>query len=143
MSRLRAASESDCEAVYAINFAPDVRAVSGTKDKVSYASHAAWFVQRLATPAPFWMIEDAGAIVGDIRIDPNGRISIALDERARGRGIGRRAIASACQQWNREVTAEIDPTNTASIACFEACGFELDLARTKSDGLLVYTWRPL
>jgi RimJ/RimL family protein N-acetyltransferase len=140
VTRLRAARPDDCARVFAINFAPDVRAVSKTAAVIPYGEHETWFARRLATPAPFWMIEDRGAIVGVVRIDLGGRISIALDECARGKGIGRRAIAAACAEWDRIAHAEIDPANHASIACFEACGFVR--APRSTARLLVYTWRP-
>jgi L-amino acid N-acyltransferase YncA len=152
VSRLRAARESDCAQVFAINFAPEVRALSGTHDVVPYASHEAWFARRLHAPAPIWMIEEGGDVVGVVRIDlrataggglddQSGKISIALAERARGRGIGRRAIAAACLQWGKQVVAEIDPRNTASRACFVACGFVA--TGMAENGLGSFTWRPL
>ncbi len=145
---LRRAHPADCERVWAFNFAPDVRAVSGTAEPVSPAQHAAWFAQRLSeVDAPIWIIESEGEAVGVVRIDrirgPSrfGRISIALDRAARGRGIGQAAIAEATRTWAGPTLAEIHPDNLASRAAFEACGFALSSGPT-TGALLSYAWSP-
>jgi RimJ/RimL family protein N-acetyltransferase len=144
---LRRARPADCERVWAYNFAPDVRAVSGSSEPVSAAAHAAWYTRRLAEiDAPMWIIESEGEAVGVIRIDrilgPTrfGRISIALDRAARGRGIGQAAIIEATRAWAGPTLAEIHPDNTASRVAFEACGFALTGA--PQSALLSYAWSP-
>lgn len=144
---LRRARLADCERVWGFNFAPDVRAVSGSAEPVSPATHAAWFTQRLAEiDAPMWIIESEGEAVGVVRIDrvvgPTrfGRISIALDRSARGRGIGQAAITEATRAWAGPTLAEIHPDNTASRTAFEACGFALSGA--SQGALLSYAWSP-
>jgi pseudaminic acid biosynthesis-associated methylase len=141
---LRAATASDCEAIWRWNFAPDVRARSKRNEAVALADHTAWFVRRLAAERePIWVIEDRGAGVGVIRIDAIGdglaRMSIALAADARGRGLGRAAVEQACQAWRRPVLAEIFSDNHASRACFEACGFR---AIAASGDLITYHWDP-
>jgi RimJ/RimL family protein N-acetyltransferase len=144
---LRRAGLADCERVWAYNFAPDVRAMSGTADAVSLDAHAAWFARRLAeVDAPIWIIESEGEAVGVVRIDRlgeparTGRISIALDPSARGRGIGKAAIFEATRTWSRPTVAEIRSDNIASRAAFEACGFTLTGA--PAGALLSYAWSP-
>lgn len=154
---LRAAEPADCERVYAWNFARDVRAVSSKSTAVDLAQHTTWFAARLGEPA-FWIIEDDGEPVGNIRIDRTappfgsaardgslareshagaGRISIALDASARGKGIGRAAIRRACAAWGSAVIATIMPDNRASRAAFAACGF----APASSDAT-TFHWSP-
>ena len=130
---LRIAEDDDCDRVYAWNFAADVRAQSNNHEPVELDRHYMWFFERVERPA-FWIIELDGEPVGNVRID-NGIISIALASHARGRGVGRAAIERACQEWNAPVTAKILPTNTASRAAFEACGFIAADATT-------YFWSP-
>jgi RimJ/RimL family protein N-acetyltransferase len=130
---LRIAEDDDCDRVFAWNFAPDVRAQSNTETVVSLDRHCMWFFERVERPA-FWIIEHDGEPVGNVRID-NGMISIALAAEARGRGIGRAAIARACEEWGTPVTAKILPGNHASRAAFEACGFVAADATT-------YYWSP-
>lgn len=138
---LRPASPADCDRVWTWNFEPGVRAMSLVQAPVSLASHAAWFAQRLRDDrGPMWIIEEHFSPVGVVRIDASdlaGKMSIALAPAARGRGIGRCAIAAACKAWGRAVFAEIVTTNAASRACFEAAGFR---AAGERDGVVTYRW---
>ncbi len=155
---LRPARREDCESIYRWNFAPEVRAQSRRAEAVVFLEHARWFARRLAdvgSPswAPIWVIEEYCHGVGVVRIDPpdrgppdrgppvhgRARISIALAGFARGRGVGRVAIAAACRAWRRPIVAEIFADNAASQACFEACGFR---AIASCDGIVFYHWDP-
>jgi spore coat polysaccharide biosynthesis protein SpsF len=143
---LRRARAGDRERVWEYNFAPDVRALSRDARAVTFAEHVRWYERRLARLGdPMWIVEEDRVAVGVVRLDRIGeagdvaRISIALAARARGRGIGRRAIAAACQAWNRPIVAEVLDGNAASRACFEACEFESVHER---DGLVTYHWSP-
>ncbi|MBX3156749.1 MAG: GNAT family N-acetyltransferase [Deltaproteobacteria bacterium] len=144
--QLRRARPDDCVRVWEWNFAPDVRAVSRDARTVTFTEHARWYERRLArTAEPMWVVLDARVPVGIVRLDRIGgagdvaRISIALAARARGKGVGRRALAAACLAWNRPIVAEILATNTASRACFEACEFE---AAYERGGVVTYHWSP-
>jgi RimJ/RimL family protein N-acetyltransferase len=175
---LRTAALADCELVWMWNFAADVRAMSGDPTIIELSRHAAWYGRRIAeTAAPMWIVEytappsggaagrgqaptveAARAPVGVVRIDADGRMSIALGADARGRGIGKRAILAACAAWSRPVTAEIRHDNSASRACFEACGFVVQTAppsggadgrgqappveQSRAADLITYTWSP-
>ncbi len=151
MIALRPASLDDCAQVWAWRFAADVRAVSADARLVELDEHAAWYHARLLEPAsPIWIVEDAGAGIGVVRVDQmadgSGMMSIALARAARGRGAGRGAIAASCQRWNKRVVAIIRADNTASQAAFEACGFR-PAARTAppfggSQDLITYVWSP-
>ena len=143
---LRRAAPEDCERVWEWNFAPEVRALSRTTRVVLLDEHRRWYERRLAEPSPFWIIEEGGAPVGVLRLDhdPGIRdrialISIALDKRARGRGIGRRAICAACEAWRGPIFAEIHVANTPSRLAFEACGFQ-PLFQVGS--ITTYHWSP-
>jgi L-amino acid N-acyltransferase YncA len=141
---LRRAAQGDCEAVWSWNFAPDVRARSKRALAVSFAEHARWFMRRIADGHdPMWVIEEHGEPVGVIRLDTSAsgltQVSIALATQARGRGVGRAAIATACRRWGKPVIAEIFADNLPSRACFEACGFR---SVVEADGLLTYYWDP-
>ncbi|MEP6860406.1 MAG: GNAT family N-acetyltransferase [Deltaproteobacteria bacterium] len=130
---LRAAELDDLERVWQWNFAVDVRAMSNDQSIVELATHAAWYVDRIAKGA-IWIVECDGEGVGVVRIDA-GRISIALAAGARNQGVGKRAIAAACAAWGKPVVAQIHNDNQPSRAAFEACGFV-------SNGRETYEWRP-
>lgn len=133
---LRAATLEDCERVWQWNFAADVRAMSNDPTIVELARHTAWYVHRLAQGA-FWIIEHDGEAVGTVRID-DGRISIAVAASARGKGIGKRAIAAACETWAQPVVAHVRLDNQPSRAAFEAAGF----VSTGDAELVTYQWSP-
>lgn len=130
---LRPATLADCERVWQWNFAADVRAMSNDPTIVALATHAAWYVDRIAKGA-IWIVECDGEDVGVVRID-GGKISIALAASARGKGVGKRAIAAACAAWGGPVVAQIRSDNQTSRAAFLACGFV-------SNGRETYEWRP-
>jgi L-amino acid N-acyltransferase YncA len=130
---LRAATLADCERVWQWNFAADVRAVSNDPTIVPLELHTAWFAKRIAAGA-IWIVACESDDVGVVRIDA-GQISIALAACARGRGVGKRAIALACAAWGGPVVAKIRNDNQPSRAAFEACGFV-------SNGRETYEWRP-
>lgn len=139
---LRPATLDDCELVWQWNFQPDVRAVSRTSRAVSLAEHTHWYIRRLIAGEPIWIVLAGGRPVGVVRLDPDAggaRISIALATAARGRGIGRRAVRAVCARWREPITAEVLATNTASRACFEACGF---VAATPETDVVLYRWSP-
>lgn len=138
---MRDARIDDCERVFAWNCAPEVRALSGDPTIIKLADHRRWYQRRLAG-GPMWIVEDASAPVGVVRIDPGPEgnwISIALAPDARGRGVGRRAIRAACEAYGRPISAAIRPHNTASRRAFEACGFVLS---SVTEDLVTYRWSP-
>lgn len=141
---LRVAASHDCEAVWRWNFAPEVRARSRRGHAVELVEHTRWFERRIGDARePIWMIEEYFVPVGVVRLDAAGsgfaRMSIALGASARGRGIGKTAVAAACRAWDEPIFAEIFSNNLASRACFEACGFH---SVVECDGLLTYHWDP-
>ncbi|MEO8698592.1 MAG: GNAT family N-acetyltransferase [Kofleriaceae bacterium] len=141
MIELRLAELADCEQVWQWNFAPEVRAHSKNPRVVTLAEHARWYATHIARDI-MWIVEAEGQPVGVVRLDPEhtgARISIALAASARGRGIGRHAIALAKSLWAGPIVAEVSRTNTASCACFEACGF---IAARTTHNLVTYHWSP-
>lgn len=137
---LRAATEDDCERVWRWACAPEVRALSRDPRPVPFDEHTRWFAARLAARTPTWIVEEDGTPVGVLRVDGSPqRVSIALAPEARGRGVGRRAIAAITAAWCGPLVAEVARTNAPSRACFEACGFVL--AHEDAD-FLTYHWSP-
>jgi RimJ/RimL family protein N-acetyltransferase len=133
---LREARLADAQRVYAWNCAPDVRALSGDARPVSLAEHLRWYAARVKQGS-FWIVEADGAPVGTVRLDGDA-ISIALDASARGRGVGKQAIAAACA-GRASVTATVHAENLPSRRAFEACGFT---QAATSGAFLTYRWSP-
>ena len=147
--RLRPATTGDALMLHRWNCAPEVRALAIDARPVSFAAHQAWLTRRLDEPAaPFWIVTHGGLDVGTVRIDRGeariATISIALDSQARGRGLGRQAIAAAVRAWGLPLRAEILATNLASLRAFTGAGFVADGSRHLADGRLLITtrWRP-
>jgi len=139
---LRPARDNDCERIWQYNCSAEARAVSRNGKPVPFAQHLMWYRSRLASSDPMWIIEESLHAVGVVRVDRGthgARISIALAPHARGRGIGRRAIAAACARMREPLIAEIQDSNATSRHAFEACGFVL---AGETDGLATYTWSP-
>ncbi len=142
---LRRARRSDCENIWRWNFSPEARRFSTRAHVVTFEEHARWYERRLANrAAPIWIIVDEhGRGAGVVRLDSipgrAARISIALAAHSRGCGLGRGAIQIACATWQGPIEAEIRSDNVASLACFEACGFEpIGLG----DAVVLYRWSP-
>jgi RimJ/RimL family protein N-acetyltransferase len=146
--RLRLARPADALAIWRWNNDVAVRALSRSRDPIPLSVHSAWFERRVGSAtSPIFIIEDAEVPVGVVRFEPAPAggaltISIALAPEARGKGFGRLAVTAACRAVGGLVEAWIDPSNGASLACFEAAGFaHHDTRREGGRDFRVYTWR--
>jgi len=154
---LRRATGADCAQIWAWNDDPEVRSRSLDPSPIPFDSHQRWYEARLSDPRTrMWVIEADGRDVGVIRVERPaqsgtdlragvrgpGRVSIALAAGARGLGIGRLAIASACIQDGGPLVAEILPSNVSSVACFRAAGF-VPIGPRAHDvpGVQIFEWR--
>ena len=131
MVTLRPVTHDDRGRIWAWNNDPTVRAQSLDPRPISAESHLRWFAARMIDPLTRMSIILAdGEAVGLVRLertaaDQPARISIVLDGAARGRGLGRAAIALACRADGGPVVAEILRDNHGSLAAFEAAGFRV------------------
>lgn len=131
--RLRAGAEEDCEALWLWRNDPHVRAMAKSAAPIAWQEHARWFAAMLASGDSRLFVADVegrpAAMVRFDRTDDGELVSINVDPAARGRGIGKAALAAACARHEAEagaeaLVAEIRPGNRASIRIFEAAGFE-------------------
>jgi len=128
---LRGAGLSDSDRVLAWRNDPATRAWSFSPKPVSADEHAEWLDRTLADPRHILLIiEHDGTALGQVRLDRDGSsatVSIALDPRARGRGLGEAALREttrlADQVGLERLAARIKPDNAASLAAFAAAGF--------------------
>ncbi|MCR9160625.1 MAG: GNAT family N-acetyltransferase [Nannocystaceae bacterium] len=136
---LRDATWAEARQVWSWNNAPDVRRASLDSEPIALEDHERWYRAKLGDAAyHIWIARADGDDVGVVRVEENrqgvGVVSIALDASARGRGLGRRALAGACRAYFQRrpggaLEAWIHDANEASLRCFERCGF----ARARTD----------
>lgn len=101
--------------------------------------------------APFLVMEEQeGAVVGGCAFKGaprHGRVEVlyGISKNCRGRGFASAAVAKlaafAFARGAKEVLAEIEPRNVASIRVVQRCGFERLCERTAEDGVAVEQWR--
>ena len=148
---LRAAGWRDVQSIWRWNNASEVRAVGLEARPIPLDEHHDWYAASLSEPGHYmWVIEADGTDVGVVRIDFRkldvGVVSIALESSARGRGIGRNALARACARAlalrpDEPLEARIADTNQVSARCFESCGFRWARAEHHADRTFnVYCW---
>jgi UDP-2,4-diacetamido-2,4,6-trideoxy-beta-L-altropyranose hydrolase len=129
---LRPARPRDSEQLWLWRNDPISRRTSKTLDPVVWSDHAAWFSRVLADESTTtYLVQEASdpvAVVRFGRADGAALVSINVSPHARGRGIGKRALALACEAYERArpgtpLVAEVRPDNVASLSIFRAVGF--------------------
>ena len=94
--------------------------------EISAAEHAAWFKALAINPIRFYVIEDAGAVVGTISANtwPDGIEigNLLLDRAARGKGLMRDAVRQLTTGPGHYF-AKVKSGNTPSLAVFTDTGF--------------------
>lgn len=144
---LRTADQEDCRTVWRINNDAEVRRNSLSPEDIPFDDHAAWFSRILLDPQRWLAVVDVDSEpAGTIRLDARSGdpvVSIALDGRWRGRGVGVAAIRSAVAEGTkrfgeRPVRAVIQTGNGSSRAAFEKAGFRLDVGGNEET--VTYTW---
>lgn len=133
--QLRLAEFSDWEFLLRLRNDEAVRAASFNNVKVVAEEHKKWLRSKLAnSQVRLWIVEDGDVAVGQVRADREGGeaiLSIALNAKARGRGLGTEAIRVASQLVAGQlsvmkVRAKIKRDNLQSMYAFEAAGYKLD-----------------
>lgn len=114
------------------------RMVTADTEPVSVESKVKWFGEHLMTKRPLWVMEDENVNVigwvsfqsfyGRPAYDATAEISIYLHEKARGKGLGKKALQYAmdnCHQFGiKTLLGFIFAHNTPSLRLFEQAGFE-------------------
>lgn len=147
MVKVRPAVEGDSLALWEWRNDPLARANSLTSDEVSFARHAAWYANSLASPTRriYIGLDNELDRIGMVRFDRDDEraiVSINLAPHARGHGLSAPLLAAALETFHAEhpavveLIAEIKESNTSSLRLFASAGFapcELN------DGLWTYT----
>lgn len=112
---------------------PSIRSLARNPRIPTPEEHHAWFSAKMRSDTTFiTMIEHGGAVAGMLRLDrtsggteqPAYEVSIVVDERHRGAGVGLGALQQV-RLWmpEAELHAETVPGNTPSLALFRAAGY--------------------
>jgi spore coat polysaccharide biosynthesis predicted glycosyltransferase SpsG/L-amino acid N-acyltransferase YncA len=153
----RRAELDDASALYDWRNDPSVRAVSRTKDELSWDGHIAWLTQTLAREdRELWIIQRYGEPVGTVRFDCLERdcdaetpssvweVSITVAPSLRGQGLAGILLREAEAEFLRsrpeeerahvEFVAEMLESNPASRKLFENGGYEGGLKGNPAEG---------
>lgn len=131
---IRAADKSDCEDVYAWRVDAVSRTVSFNSKIPSYEEHFHWFNSSLNNlDRKLYIGEIDSTKIGVCRFDHNTmsgvvEVSINMNPTCRGRGYGKRLLASSIRAFQKiykaEFLAKIKPKNFASLNIFKSLGFQ-------------------
>ena len=155
----RNASPLDFELLMTLRNDPTVRVASFNQSVVTEAEHQRWLTQALASPRTIlWIPQDRNQqSLGRVQMDlsdnlQTATISIALDSKSRGQGLGAVIIEKAAAQILADsgefasvskLIANIKPANTQSCKAFEKAGFEFSAPTTVNEEIaLRYIRRP-
>jgi len=140
---LRPAAEADLGLIWAWANDAETRALSVDPRPIPYADHVRWFEASLASEDRHLLVaERAGDPVAMVRLDAiegGFEVSLNVDPRARGGGVGRAALEAASAEARargaRRLLAHVLPINDASRRCFEASGYARAEAKgSRADG---------
>lgn len=129
---LRAATAEDCRAVWLWRNDVETRRASFDSSFIEYETHRRWFLESLERPErKIYIVLEDGEACGVVRLDVTARqatVSIFLDRRRQGHGLGPRALDAVADVAGRDLhlnclLALIKPDNDASLAAFKRAGF--------------------
>jgi RimJ/RimL family protein N-acetyltransferase len=149
---LRPATTADADLLREWRNDPGTREASRNTREVTVEGHRAWLDGVLGDDRRHLLIAElAGRPVGQVRFDalPDGgyEISVSVDRRRRGKGLGRALIeAGAAWLWRTapdasRIVAEVRRGNVASRRAFEATGFRL-VGEAEGDFIRLVAERP-
>ncbi len=130
---LRAAKESDCRKFWEWRNESATREASFDTSIILYDIHERWYAKSLFDPSSrlFVALNGSGEEIGYVRFQITGHaaeISVSLDKRFRGQGLGTMVIKAGCERIMREpqveqIIAHVKCDNQASFAAFQKAGF--------------------
>jgi RimJ/RimL family protein N-acetyltransferase len=149
---LRRATVADADLLLDWRNDPTTRGQSGDTSELSLEPHRAWLADRLARvdDVRIFIAEVDGVPVAQLRVERDqgrrGVVSVSVDRRARGRGVGTRAIEAGTARASQdleldEVVALIRIGNDASRRAFERAGYRRDGEAVDAAGMMLFRWR--
>jgi RimJ/RimL family protein N-acetyltransferase len=132
--RVRRVGEKDCPLIWEWANDPETRNASFQSGAIPWETHTRWFFKRLASPETvFFIVEtDTAVPIGQIRFDVSkeaAEVSVSLDRRFRGRGMGGMVIQEGTTAFRRmgnscAIHAYVKHDNTRSMKVFLSAGYE-------------------
>jgi UDP-2,4-diacetamido-2,4,6-trideoxy-beta-L-altropyranose hydrolase len=141
----RPATAADARQTWAWANDPDSRAASFSSDLIPWKTHRDWFLRRISSADPVWIIIAGGEAIGLIRFDNADEgaltISINLSPSSRGCGwsslvIARAVVAMRVLFPDTAIHAWIKPANETSRRAFARAGFRQKIDPSHQDRLL-------
>lgn len=133
--RARPVARSDCELLFGWANDSLTRRMSFRPRPIAWEEHTRWFERVLGDPEMRLLVGEAWEAAawvpcGQVRVDADGTVSLAVAPRFRGRGLAapllRTAVLEArAQGRGRQLTAYIKPENAASQRVFAQAGFQV------------------
>ncbi len=130
---LRRTVDSDCETFWDWANDPETRAASFRSKAISWEEHAKWFRAKMAAPQSilYTATNKDGDRVGEVRYQiegKRGKLSISVDKRSRGRGLGQKLLILATEKVFQDsaiecIDAYVKATNAPSQRLFTSAGF--------------------
>jgi UDP-2,4-diacetamido-2,4,6-trideoxy-beta-L-altropyranose hydrolase len=130
---LRRTVDSDCEVFCDWANDPEARAASFRPGAISWEEHAKWFHAKMADPNAilYTATNKDGGRVGEVRYQIEGKcaqLSISVDKRYRGLGMGRILLTLATEKVFQDsaiqcIDAYVKPANAPSLKLFMGAGF--------------------
>jgi RimJ/RimL family protein N-acetyltransferase len=129
---LRPATAEDCRAVWLWRNDEETRRASLDSSFIEYGAHQRWFLESLErTERKIYIVLEGGEPCGVVRLDVTAQqatVSIFLDRRRQGHGIGPSALDAVADVAERDMhltclLARIKPDNHRSLAAFKRAGF--------------------
>ena len=134
----RYATREDLDAIVAIyNSTIPSRMVTADTEPVTVESRVDWFLKHTPAKRPLWVLEEESTVIGWIAFhsfygrpayDTTAEISIYLDQRWRGKGVGKKmleySIAEAHKLGIKNMLGYIFAHNDPSLKLFKSFGFD-------------------
>ncbi len=141
--KLRGVKRDDCRDLWIWRNHPRARKWSFCHDAISYPDHEKWFAKKLGDRrARIYIAEDIrGRKIGQARFEvfpSSAMISVNLNPMFYGRGFGSKVIEGATRTFLeerpqvKEITAEVNAANIASIKAFKRAGYEFSSKERKA-----------
>jgi len=126
---LRPATEDDIETTFRWQSIPLLRRYFHNTGTPTWDEHSTWFRARLCDPdCLIFIIQDTGEDAGVLRLERTGHgkfmVSILVDPKFQGNGVGREALVLARRVFPAaRLEAEILPQNKPSESLFKSAGY--------------------